>query len=120
MPTANSQGKIGNGATISFAGTGIAAATSIKPDEAGQEIDLSLLTDTDQITELGQIQKSCEVTVIGSSALVTGAKGALSLTIPGATAEALGHFVLVKKGRTIGKNAELATALSFKLTRADT
>ena len=119
-------GLIGNGSRIALdaAATGahtyIVRVTSIKPDETGVEIDVSDLDDTDQIIEIGMIQKGVEVTVIGSTTLTMGQKVYAWLFPRGAAVgEELGWYVVTKKPREITKNATINTVISLKKTKAD-
>lgn len=73
-----------NGTTVSFGGNSLGELTDISFSTEGEKIDVSNLSDTIKIYEVGQSDIECEISVNGhpsaSGAVSKGDTGALTIT----------------------------------------
>lgn len=103
-----------NGTTITFAAGAVSKVRDMRFSEDGNEIDITGISDAAHIFAVGLTTEECEVTVLGSTALDVGDKGAIAITWPDATTESVtnGLITSVEKGGSL--DGELTSTIRFR------
>ncbi len=103
-----------NGTTIEFASSGVTPLVSIDYQETAAAIDVTGNTDAlhSYVAGIPDITVTCEV--VGVSALVIGAAGALDINWNDGETEDVSDVILVDKGRGGSLDDKLSTNLTFR------
>ena len=105
--------KSANGSTVTFNSASIGELTDISFSDGANEIDVTVLADSEHVFETGIPSLECSITIKGNTTLARGATGSLAIAWNDGTSDAMSSAMISNIETSGALDGAIETSITF-------